>query len=87
MDGSSVVDRQVMDSITDVAGMHKIPWQFKKTNLGGTDAGALSKAVEGIPTAIIAIPCRNLHSPATVISMDDYNNAVKLIDFWIKDIG
>jgi len=87
MDGSAVVDRAVMDSICEVADMHKIPWQFKKTNMGGTDAGALSKAVEGIPTAIVALPCRNLHSPATVISVEDYNNAVKLIDMWIKDIG
>lgn len=87
MDGSAVIDREVMNSITEVADMHSIPWQFKKTNLGGTDAGALSKAVEGIPTAIIALPCRNLHSPATVISTEDYNNAVKLIDMWIKDIG
>ena len=87
MDGSAVIDRNVMESITEVADMHKIPWQFKKTNLGGTDAGALSKACEGIPTAIVAIPCRNLHSPATVISVEDYNNAVKLIDMWIKDIG
>lgn len=87
MDGSAAVDREVMNSICEVADMHKIPWQFKKTNLGGTDAGALSKAVEGIPTAIVAIPCRNLHSPATVISVEDYNNAVKLIDMWIKDIG
>ncbi len=87
MDGSSVIDREVMNSITEVADMHKIPWQFKKTNMGGTDAGALSKAVEGIPTAIVALPCRNLHSPATVISREDYHNAVKLLDMWIKDIG
>ena len=87
MDGSSVIDREVMNSLTEVADMHKIPWQFKKTNMGGTDAGALSKAVEGIPTAIVALPCRNLHSPATVISREDYHNAVKLLDMWIKDIG
>jgi len=87
MDGSAVIDRAVMESITEIADMHKIPWQYKKTNMGGTDAGAISRAVSGIPTAIIALPCRNLHSPATVISRDDYDNAVKLIDLWIKDIG
>ena len=87
MDGRSVIDRQIIDSLIEVADMHKIPWQFKKTNLGGTDAGALSKAANGIPTAVIAISCRNLHSPASVMSMDDYNNALKLIDLWIKDIG
>ena len=87
MDGSAVIDREVIESIGEIADMHKIPWQYKKTNMGGTDAGALSKAVSGIPTAVIALPCRNLHSPATVFSLDDYENAVKLIDLWIKDIG
>jgi putative aminopeptidase FrvX len=87
LDRSSVPDREVMQSIIEIADMHKIPWQFKKTNMGGTDAGVISRAAEGIPTAIVALPCRNLHSPSTVISLDDYMNMLKLLDLWIKDVG
>ena len=87
LDRTCVPDREVMSSITEIADIYKIPWQYKKTNMGGTDAGSISRAAEGIPTAIVALPCRNLHSPTTVISLDDYNNLLKLIDFWIKDIG
>ena len=86
LDRTSVPDRNVVNSITEIADIHKIPWQYKKTNMGGTDAGSISRAAEGIPTAVVALPCRNLHSPVTVISLDDYNNLLKLIDLWIKDI-
>ncbi len=87
MDRSSVPDRALMESIIEMADMHKIPWQYKKTNMGGTDAGVISRAAIGIPTAIVALPCRNLHSPSTVISLDDYANMIKLLDLWIKDVG
>ena len=87
LDRSAVPDREVIKSLTEIADKNKIPWQYKKTNMGGTDAGSISRAAEGIPTAVVALPCRNLHSPVTVISYDDYNNLIKLIDLWIKDIG
>ncbi|MBO4897518.1 MAG: M20/M25/M40 family metallo-hydrolase [Clostridia bacterium] len=87
LDRTSVPDREVIESLTETARKHKIPFQYKKTNMGGTDAGSISRAAEGIPTAIVALPCRNLHSPVTVISLDDYNNLIKLIDLWLKDIG
>lgn len=87
MDRTSTPDRAVMESIIATAREHKIPWQFKRTTMGGTDAGVISRAAEGIPTAIIAMPCRNLHSPATVISLDDYENTIKLLSLWIDKIG
>lgn len=87
MDRVATPDRAVMNSIIRAADSHKIPWQYKRSAMGGTDAGAISRAVEGIPTAIIAIPCRNLHSPSSVISLDDYENTVKLLDCWLTDIG
>lgn len=87
IDRTAVPDRKLMESIIEMADMHKIPWQYKKTNLGGTEAGVVSRAADGIPTVIVALPCRNLHSPSTVISLDDYANMLKLLDLWIKDVG
>ncbi len=86
MDRTSTPDREVMDSIIETAKKHNIPWQFKRTTMGGTDAGVISRAAEGVPTAIIALPCRNLHSPSTVISLDDYENTAKLLGKWLDEV-
>ncbi len=84
MDRTSTPDRTLVASITSVAAKQGIPWQRKRSTRGGTDAGTISRAVEGIPTAILALPCRNLHTPTTVICMDDYENTWNLLDAWLR---
>ncbi len=84
MDRTSTPDKSLVSSITLAAKTHNIPWQHKRTAGGGTDAGVISRAVEGIPTAILALPCRNLHSPSCVIAKEDYENMWKLLDTWLK---
>lgn len=84
MDGTSIPNRKLRASLEDAADKHGIAWQYKKTNMGGTDAGAISAA--GIPVAIVALPCRFLHSPSTVISMKDYENTLKLLDIWLSEV-
>lgn len=84
MDRTSTPDKKLVSSLTLSAKLHQIPWQNKRTTGGGTDAGVISRAVEGIPTAIIALPCRNLHSPSCVISREDYENMWRLLDTWLK---
>ncbi len=84
MDRTATPDKALVSSLSLTAKLHKIPWQYKRTAGGGTDAGVISRAVEGVPTAILALPCRNLHSPSCVISKDDYENLEKLLDVWLK---
>ncbi|MBE7024948.1 MAG: M42 family metallopeptidase [Ruminococcaceae bacterium] len=84
MDRTSTPDKLLVSSLTLTAKLHGIPWQNKRTTGGGTDAGVISRAVEGIPTAIIALPCRNLHSPSCVISREDYESMWQLLDTWLK---
>ncbi len=85
MDRVATPDKTLISSLTLCAKTHGIPWQHKRTTGGGTDAGVISRAVEGIPTAIIALPCRNLHSPACVIAEIDYENMWKLLDTWLSE--
>ena len=82
MDSSAVHDRGLISSLIAVADENNIHWQYKRTNMGGTDAGSIMRA--GIPTAVVAIPCRNIHSPSTVISLNDYDSALELADKWIE---
>lgn len=87
MDRVATPDKALISSLTLAAKTHGIPWQKKRTTGGGTDAGVISRAVEGIPTAIIALPCRNLHSPSCVIAEIDYENMWNLLDTWLQEVA
>ena len=78
MDRSVIADRDLLTFITDVAEEHKIPYQFKKTISGGTDAGRVQANGTGVKVATIAAPCRYIHTPVSVIDKSDVENMLKL---------
>jgi endoglucanase len=45
----------------------------------GTDADAIHLARAGIPTGLVSVPCRYMHSPVEMVSLDDVAAAAKLI--------
>ncbi|MGH2879948.1 MAG: M20/M25/M40 family metallo-hydrolase [Solirubrobacteraceae bacterium] len=45
----------------------------------GTDADAVHLARGGIPTALVSIPLRYMHSPVELVALDDVHAAAKLI--------
>jgi len=46
---------------------------------GGTNAAALQRTKEGIPSATLSIPTRYVHSPSETVSLNDVEGAVKLL--------
>jgi endoglucanase len=79
MDGSFIADRRLVDHLAATAAKAGIPHQFKQPNIGGTDAGAIQHARDGIPSVTLAVPCRYLHSPAGIMSLDDFDHALALL--------
>jgi putative aminopeptidase FrvX len=56
--------------------------EFTVESLGrgtGTDADAIHLARAGIPTGLVSVPCRYMHSPVEMVSLDDVEAAAKLI--------
>jgi putative aminopeptidase FrvX len=45
----------------------------------GTDADAIHLSRGGVPTGLVSIPLRYMHSPVETVQMDDVENAAKLI--------
>jgi putative aminopeptidase FrvX len=45
----------------------------------GTDADAIHLARGGIPTGVVSIPLRYMHSPVEMVQMEDVENTAKLI--------
>jgi endoglucanase len=52
-----------------------------------TDANFIQMERGGIPTALISIPCRYLHSPSEMVDIRDVEGAVKLISSFAKKIS
>jgi len=79
MDRSFIADRRLVKLLTSTAEELGIPYQFKQPGIGGTDAGTIHFARQGVPSATVAVPCRYIHSPVTMLSLDDLNNTVRLM--------
>lgn len=77
-DRGLLADKTLTRHLAATAQREKIPFQYKQPLVGGTDAGALHRTRAGVPSAVISVPARYIHSPAAVISLDDYANALKL---------
>jgi putative aminopeptidase FrvX len=79
MDRSAISDRKLRDRLIATAKRENIPWQHRAGSFGGTDAGQIQPARGGVPVVNINVPCRYIHSPVSVMSKDDYDNALRLL--------
>ena len=73
--------------IKDVAGQHEIKLQDDLIpGRSGTDAWAIQVAREGIPTALLEIPLRNMHSPVETLDIKDIERAGRLMAHFIASL-
>ena len=77
-DPTMVMHRGMREFILDTAETNNIPYQYF-VSPGGTDAGAVHKANDGIPSAVIGICSRYIHTSASIIHVDDYAAAKELL--------
>jgi len=81
-----ICDRKIVQSIRKTAEAEQIPYQIKKPMVGGTDAGTMHLAREGVRSAVVAVAARYIHSPLAVASKKDISAAIRLIDCSIRKI-
>ncbi len=85
MDAASIGDKKLVTELINTAEDNGITYQIKRSAAGGNDAGAINLSREGVPTAVISVPCRYIHSPVSVASYSDYENMKKLVDTYLKN--
>ena len=79
MDRSVISDRRLLRLLTSTAEELDIPYQVKQPGIGGTDAGAIHRSRAGVPSVTVAVPCRYIHSPVALLSLEDFDNTVRLM--------
>jgi len=79
MDRSFIADRRLIRLFTSTADELGIPHQFKQPGIGGTDAGVIHLARDGVPCATLSVPTRYVHSPVAMLNLEDFENTVRLM--------
>ncbi len=77
---------QVKELLISTAEVEGIPYQLEVSDGGTTDATSIHLTREGIPTGVISPASRYIHTPVSVVNLDDVENAVKLILAVLKRI-
>jgi len=84
MDNSSIANRDLFRRMVETAEASSLPYQLRENTVGGNDAGAIQRSRSGVPTVVVSVPCRYIHSPVSVMDLNDYNNTVRLIKEFLK---
>lgn len=75
------------DKIKETAKYHEIKLQFDPLpGSSGTDAWAIQVSRQGVPTALLSIPLRNMHSPVETLDLGDVERAGRLLAHFIAGL-
>lgn len=86
-DASMIPHLKLRDYVINIAEQNHIPYQLEFTEGGGTDAGRIHLHNQGVPSLVLSVPTRYLHSHNSIIHQDDYEAAVRLLLAVIKDMN
>ena len=78
-DRSMITSPRVKHWMAEVAESKGIPYQWEILEFGGTDSGAIHLSKGGVPSGVISIPTRYVHSPSEMVSLRDIEAAVELL--------
>lgn len=76
----SAVSPVVFDLLIECAEKEKIPYTLQAApGDTGTDADAIYNSLRGIPTGLVSVPNRYMHSPNEMVSLEDLERAARLL--------
>jgi putative aminopeptidase FrvX len=78
-DGRMIPNIRLRDLVMDVAEEIGVPLQLSAIEGGGTDGGAIHLHDTGVPTVVIGVAARHIHSHGGIIHRDDYDGALRLL--------
>ncbi len=83
-----LLQKKLSKAFVDIAKEEGIPFQ-KDIEPGdtGTEAWATQVSRSGIPTALLSIPVRYMHTPVEVVSLEDVKNTARLITRFIEMVN
>lgn len=74
-----ITPKVVKDLLIKTGDENEIPYQLEVSDGGTTDATAIHLTREGIPTGVLSVPTRYIHTTVSVASMKDIESTIELI--------
>ena len=78
-DNSIICHPKIKNLLVDLAKENDIPYQMEVLEFGGTDSGVIHVNREGVPSGVISIPTRYVHSTVEMASKNDIINCTRLL--------
>ena len=83
-DATLIPNSRLRELVVKVAKEKKISYHYSALPVGGTDGGKVQLNRHGVPTIVIGVPTRYIHSGAGIIYRPDYDAALKLVVETVK---
>ena len=79
LDARMIPNLPLRDLVIETAREMEIPLQFSAMPGGATDGSQIHLHGTGVPTVVLTVPARHIHSHASIIHRDDYDRALRLL--------
>ena len=83
-----VLNRGITEALIRLAEEKDMPW--KRDVMGGatgTNSDGIARTGCGVPTGLISIPLRYMHTPAEVVDLRDIENTAQLLAAYLREVG
>jgi endoglucanase len=78
----------VFEELVAAAEAEKIPYQIEaEPSVTGTDARSIQVTRGGIPTGLVSVPLRYMHTPTEMVDLRDVEHAVALIVRFVESLS
>jgi endoglucanase len=78
-DARMIPNLKLRDLVVETAEQLDVPLQFSAMPGGATDGGMIHIHNQGVPTVVIGVPTRHIHSHNSLLHRDDYDRALALV--------
>ena len=86
MDPTALSNRKLGRWTEALAEEKGIPVQIAVRRSGGTDASSTHLHGRGVPTIVIGVPARSIHTHSSIIDFEDYLHAIELVKSMLKEL-
>ena len=83
-DGTMIPNQPLKELVISICEKKKIPYQLAYVLRGGSDGALIHTSLTGVPTIVIGVPTRHIHSHVGAFDMKDLDSCMRLMVELVK---
>jgi len=85
-DARMIPNLKLRDMVIDIAKKLNVPLQMSTVEGGATDGGPIHLHRIGVPTVVLGVPTRHIHSHNAVLRRDDFDHTAALVTALVQGL-